>query len=356
MTRPTTLPGNDELEISVFGPGYGESVAVHYGNGNWILIDSCMHKPTGLPAAREYLDSIGVGSAAVKAIVASHWHDDHVRGISDLVGYYAGAEFIVSDVFSDKESLAFLCAHGGFHTKLTRGTRELHSAVAKLAGTGRLFFAKKRSIILEETVGGGLVRVYAFSPTDTAVAHAKVRMAQQLPSVNSPIRVATELSPNLEAVVIQVEYEREALLFGSDLEEHGGFGWSEIVADSWCSKRVPASVYKVAHHGSITGHHEDIWRQRLTQSPLAVLTPFSQGKVNLPTNNDRERLKRYASDVYLSSGASRRPKMPAATEKRLMDIATSVVPVNTGFGSVHMRKVLGAADWTVTLNGSAESL
>lgn len=35
-------PAADEIEFSLFGPGYGEAVAVHLGDGTWLLIDSCI--------------------------------------------------------------------------------------------------------------------------------------------------------------------------------------------------------------------------------------------------------------------------------------------------------------------------
>jgi len=38
----TTPPQPDELEISLFGPGYGESTLVHLGSGNWMIVDSCL--------------------------------------------------------------------------------------------------------------------------------------------------------------------------------------------------------------------------------------------------------------------------------------------------------------------------
>jgi hypothetical protein len=31
-------PNSEELEIHVFGPGYGESVLVHLGSGDWLVI------------------------------------------------------------------------------------------------------------------------------------------------------------------------------------------------------------------------------------------------------------------------------------------------------------------------------
>jgi hypothetical protein len=35
-----TPPRPDELELSLFGSGIGESLAVHLGNGEWAIVDS----------------------------------------------------------------------------------------------------------------------------------------------------------------------------------------------------------------------------------------------------------------------------------------------------------------------------
>jgi hypothetical protein len=53
-------PAGDEIEINVFGPGYGECCLVHRGGSKWIIIDSCVDVDTGRPAALTYLDNIGV--------------------------------------------------------------------------------------------------------------------------------------------------------------------------------------------------------------------------------------------------------------------------------------------------------
>lgn len=97
-------PSSDEIEVCLFGPGFGEAVAVHLGDGNWLLVDSCLDPEEKLPAVEVYLKRIGVSDAGVRVIVASHWHDDHVRGLSRLVAAYPGAELQISGVFSDKEA------------------------------------------------------------------------------------------------------------------------------------------------------------------------------------------------------------------------------------------------------------
>ena len=78
-------PSAEQLEISVFGPGYGECIVVHLGHGDWLINDSCVDS-TGEPVALYYLRRIGVRvEDQVKLIVASHWHDDHVRGLREIV-------------------------------------------------------------------------------------------------------------------------------------------------------------------------------------------------------------------------------------------------------------------------------
>ena len=78
-------PGRGDFELTLLGPGYGESLVLHLGDGIWVLVDSCLDSD-GLPQALRYFESINVDPAeAVDLIVATHWHDDHIRGIADLV-------------------------------------------------------------------------------------------------------------------------------------------------------------------------------------------------------------------------------------------------------------------------------
>src|SRR5450755_4692064 len=84
-------PKSEEIEVTLFGPGYGEAIAVHLGDGTWLLVDSCIDPASNAPAASTYLQQIGVKSAQVCAIIASHWHDDHVGGMSQLAAMYSSA-------------------------------------------------------------------------------------------------------------------------------------------------------------------------------------------------------------------------------------------------------------------------
>ena len=64
-------------------------------------------KGTKEPAALHYFEKIGVDPhTAVKLIVASHWHDDHIRGLSQVVAACPNAKFVCSAAFTNKEFLS----------------------------------------------------------------------------------------------------------------------------------------------------------------------------------------------------------------------------------------------------------
>ncbi|MBS1190987.1 MAG: hypothetical protein H6R10_2779 [Rhodocyclaceae bacterium] len=320
-----------------------------------MLVDSCLVPGTSEPASRAYLEQIGVPASGVKAIIASHWHDDHVRGISTLAAHYADAEFMLSHVFSDAEATAFLAAYSEkFAPGLSRGSKELYSAVK---AREIVYFLHQRTSVLELTANERNIRVCALSPTPAACAQSIAHFASHVPK-NPGIQIghAPEMKPNLEAVVLHIDFVGDAVLLGSDLENHEALGWSAVVNDQWCANRPRSSAYKVAHHGSSTGDHPPVWANMLNPNPVTCLTPYSLAGQYLPTSGDKSRIRDCTPHAYISSGASRRPSMDAAVLKRLNDIATEVTVANPGFGAVRLRKVVGAQEWTREFFGAAGDL
>ncbi len=356
MINYGTAPAPDEIEVILFGPGFGEAIAIHVGDKNWILVDSCIDPVSREPASSTYLNSIGVTPDQVRAIVASHWHDDHVRGISRLAASYPGADFIISSIFNDKEAASFLAAYSGTSAPgQARGSRELFEAISQRQD---VFYVHQRSIVLDVALTYGHVMATALSPVQAAVEQSIAHMAQYLPQngVGTSINHAPDLKPNIEAVAIHIDLGNDAILLGSDLEDHGTLGWSAVVADPWCRGRRVSSVYKVSHHGSYTGDSPAIWATLLSPDPIACMTPFNRGSTGLPTDSDRERIRTRTRYGYISSGATRKPDMQSSQLNRLRDICKNVTRVNTGFGAVRLRKQFGAPTWAVECFGNAQKL
>jgi glyoxylase-like metal-dependent hydrolase (beta-lactamase superfamily II) len=90
-------PEINEFEIVLFGSGRGESILIHIGNNEWLIVDSCIDRETRLPCALKYLDSINVdASTQVIGVVITHWHDDHINGVSQIVKKCIAADFFLS--------------------------------------------------------------------------------------------------------------------------------------------------------------------------------------------------------------------------------------------------------------------
>ena len=104
---PTNPPEPNEIEVSLFGPGFGESVVVHLGRGEWLIVDSCIKQGASTAAPLEYLKALGIDLATdVKRIVATHWHKDHIRGLAQTVRECSSAKFICSQALFGDEFIA----------------------------------------------------------------------------------------------------------------------------------------------------------------------------------------------------------------------------------------------------------
>ncbi|WP_295446469.1 MBL fold metallo-hydrolase [uncultured Thiodictyon sp.] len=357
MTDYGKGPAVNEVEVTLFGPGFGEAVAIHVGENNWMLVDSCIDADHSCaPASAAYLEALGVSPHHVRAIVASHWHDDHVRGISQLAARYPLADFIISSVFNDKEATSFLAAYSGSVAPgQARGTTELYQVIQQREN---VFYVHQRSIILEVPMLGRTIRATALSPVQAAHSQFIAHMAHYLPrkSGGTPISHAPELDPNIEAIATHIDLGDDAILLGSDLEEHDALGWSAVVADKWCSNRKQATAYKVSHHGSYTGDMERIWTTLLQPLPIAALTPFNLGRHKLPTDDDKARIRNCTPHGYISSGVTRKPKMNSTQVKRLADRCKNLSQINPGFGTIRLRKPFGGAHWNVECFANAQRL
>jgi glyoxylase-like metal-dependent hydrolase (beta-lactamase superfamily II) len=86
------------LHVVVFGPGYGESVAVHIPDGGWIITDSLVGRgrwPSTFVPAAELLRARG---ETATILILTHPHDDHAAGFDRLVTSFAAGPVGVVDV------------------------------------------------------------------------------------------------------------------------------------------------------------------------------------------------------------------------------------------------------------------
>jgi hypothetical protein len=356
-------PDKDEIDIVVVGPGFGESILVHIGDGDWIIVDSCLDSSSGRPAALVFFEHIGVDpKTAVKLICASHWHDDHVGGIADLVQACETAEFACSAALTRGEFVDLASIYNQNHTLIQpSGPSEMYNVLSLL---------EQRHQIPLRVIGGlpffrMLHRDARPSCTVTALSPSNVefdRFLRAIAGLYPTLRTGKSLRvpdppPNDLSIAMWVEVRDLNILFGADVEEHGdpSRGWSAIIATRGGNPQ--ANLFKIAHHGSITGHHPGIWTSLLTRRPHAVLTPWNRG-TKLPTEADCTRITSLTDLGFATSRpVSLRGKRKGPAVDRTLNEANIVIrDIEPPTGFVHFRAKANSLEWTATLSAEALTL
>lgn len=362
-------PAENEIEVSLFGPGYGESILLHLGLGDWLIVDSCLDKAKA-PVPLDYLRSIGLDpSDVVKLVVATHWHDDHVGGLGTVFRRCNAARFVCSDALKGEEFLTLVRAMKHRSMMTSPGVKELNEILEVLeercdtkSGVATPTWAIAERILWTRPAGAKSqfpAQVISLSPSDASVTLAQREIAALLPKTGESKRRVTPRPPNHNAVVLWIKVGNVSVLLGSDLENTNEpkTGWMAIL-DSTFRPQDRASVFKVAHHGSSTAYQPRIWGEMLITEPVATLTPFIRGRITLPTKADATRICTHTAHSY--STANTKPReikgRSNIVTKTIRETVRSIREVPASSGVIRLRKAAlepADASWRVELFGTA---
>jgi hypothetical protein len=186
--------------------------------------------------------------------------------------------------------------------------------------------------------------------------------AQLLPQPDQPKRQPIAIRPNNAAVVLWIGIGDLSVLLGSDLEEteDPSTGWSVIV-DSKARPDGKSCVFKIPHHGSSNGNQARVWSEMLTDEPTAVLTPFVNGRVELPTRSDVRRICGQTPNAFSTNKVliNQQIKRHGAVEKMIKETVKSIRTIPSTPGHVRLRKnVVGTekSNWSIDLFDGAVDL
>lgn len=338
-------PNSDQIELTLFGPGYGECAVVHLGENRWIVVDSCLDTTTGKPAVLEYFDAIGVSAQeAVRLIVVSHWHDDHVRGLSNIVSSCPNAPVCCSSALTQREFLAHVLDYENIMTQTAlSGINEIKQTFQILRSRCPTKKALANRIVLNLPAEGTADScvVTTLSPSDKEYDLFLRGIADLIPQVRQTKMRAPYLRPNHAAVALWIETGAVKILLGSDLEEKGEplTGWSAIVQSAE-RPQGRASIYKVPHHGSSTGHHDQVWSDMMVQPSIAVLSPFYHAGKKLPTDKDVARIVTLAPESYITTrdpAPRSKRRRPSPVERTIRETVGKIRAVQPPMGWVSLR-------------------
>jgi beta-lactamase superfamily II metal-dependent hydrolase len=351
-------PLPNEIEISSFGNNFGECIVIHPGQGEWLIVDSFKNPNTKEPVALDYLRNLGVKySENVKVIVATHWHDDHINGLEEVVTQCQSAQFVCSDAIQKDDFMAFLYADEDLPDGRP-GNKELNKILKILKNRNAFVMRASENKIVHTTAQ---YQVYSLSPSDQAITLAQKEIAKLLPKEACPRLGIRHLRPNYTGVVLLIVVGDQGILLGADLEDCGDvqLGWTRIVRSS-ARPNVKSGAFKIPHHGSETAHCAEVWEKLLNPKPYSIVTPFVLGDVFLPQNKDIRRIISYTPNLWLASNP-REKKSPRRRENMVeRTIKTTVKKIRSlsSMGHVRMRFLPNAqnAQWKVEMFGSAAAL
>ena len=302
-------PDPDEIEVTVFGPGYGECIVIHAGSGKWLIIDSCLDRSRE-PASIVYLRSLGINpEEAVVTVAASHWHDDHIKGLSETVKQCRSARLAFSNAFTKEEFLALLyCYEDQPVSKIDRGGTEFLECLQHAREKGRQIKPLSEDTVVIDFDAGVLahkqrVELRALSPSSAQF----IDFLRRCPSfvddnIGKPKTRLTAPKRNDLSVAMLFSIGEQAVLLGADLEEVGdpNRGWQAVISLRGSREHL-AHIHKIPHHGSSGAHLDQVWQSLLHPKPWSVVTPWMHGGNVLPHPQDKARIRQLSTAAYLTS-------------------------------------------------------
>lgn len=359
MWEKTSLPLSDQLEVSVLGPGFGEAIVIHFGDGRWATVDSCVDQD-GKCAPLEYLKAIGVKSEQVEFVIATHWHQDHIRGLPQLLEWTSKAQFWCPSVFAADDFLEFASAYAEADISLlgapTSDLAQVFDLLEKRGSSPR--HAHQDTVIYSNPAVG--IQILALSPVQSRMRQFLRQVASLIPKFKQPRLRVGNLHPNLVSLVVRLVVGGDAIILGADLQELPHQGWTELLNTSQCLHGPKATLFKIPHHGSQNAHLDRQWSDLFVQSPSAVLTPYNRGSQKLPTEQDVERIVGFSSSAFSTARAtSVAPRrLDRAVERSLEEGGIKLRSSEIKMGHVQFRKKINAATepWQTVLLGNAVRL
>ncbi len=354
---------NKIIEVSLIGTGggYGECIVINLGNHNWVVVDSCRDPFSKKSLPLEYLQSIGVDvSNDVKLVLCTHWHDDHILGISELLEECNNANLCIASATDRKKFLLLvgLDYHKCKSESSASSTKELSNCIDIIKRRGsKIVSAVQDRLVFSSNLDGINSQVYTLTPSDFVLEQFNKEISSLMVEYMSSNSKIISETPNDKSVTLLIKVNDQRIILGSDLEvtEDNSKGWLCILDNCQCID-FKSSLFKIPHHGSKNGFHERILQELLEENAIAKLTPWNRGG-QLPKKEMLKKYKEFTDNLYMTTlMVSNKPKNRDRSIAKAIERFNKTVKENKyGHGIIHCKINLSYPElgWEVALINKA---
>lgn len=299
------------------GGSYGECIILNMCENEWAVIDCCTNPYTREVLPLKFLQDHKISPEKVKFIVCTHWHDDHIDGISDVFEYASKADFIFTRVNDAKKflQLVSLDHNKSEYPATKKSTKEFmkcfeimksRDIIYKDAGIDRLLYTNKLS-------SSNTVQVISLSPSDKSAKEFDEHISYMMNEYMDTNKSIPEVNPNHRSVVLLLKLGKHNVLLGSDLEVTSDelTGWTNIINNSTHFNMISdANYFKIPHHGSENGYVAYLWNNLFGEDSVGTITPWKNGLNYLPKDRLLTLYKSKTSELFLTNShkQSKKPK------------------------------------------------
>ncbi|MGB5942507.1 MAG: MBL fold metallo-hydrolase [Leeuwenhoekiella sp.] len=321
-------PDFNDVEVTLIGTGggYGETIILKIGLSKWIIIDSCINPHTREPIALEYLESINVDLGNVILIICTHWHNDHIKGLSRLLIKCPNTDFCFSAV-NDLDKFLLLCELD--NTKASKGSKsstgEFSKCLEIINQRERFFIRAQCDLLLEKLQENNCCfELFALSPSPRTLKNFDSEISELITKFGTRNTAIIKRSPNEKSVALLLRFNQHRVILGADLEigRNVDEGWQHIIHQSKIIDRYRANLYKIPHHGSENGYSEDIFSKLVDKNSILKITPFKSSRI--PTSEMLYKYSQHSPHIYLTSpiDISKKAKKRDRTISKIIDRTT----------------------------------
>ena len=364
------LPLDDEIEITVLGinESVGESIVVHIGSGEWVIIDCCKTRD-GINLPLYYLSEIGADLSKVLRVACTHLHSDHIVGLSEVLDRCKNSRFAYSMV-GDHNSLKYVIAQYKKDANLpNEGTFGEFMKCIDIVKKQR---RKVVPIGLDQPIFADPNRkILGISPSINMNEMYQWKLLRY--NLNDPIP-SNLLKTNFCSVASILLIGKVHAILGADLESNRRYnedieackencnrkskrGWCNVFQSSQYFLHYKYDYIKISHHSSSTGYCPLLWEQFMSHQSIGSSTIFVQGKNALPS---QEMINKYAdkcSELYYTSKiptSIRDKKGRSILDDKKKTAIIDMCSVQEGIGVISSRrKIDGSNSWVTDMYESA---